>query len=220
MKLSDWRVLPEILPLMLSGLRVTVTITFFSVLTGLVIGTIVGLARLSRNRLLYVITTVYVEVIRGTPLMVQLFLIYYALPEIGIHLPPMIAGWVAYSINSGAYVSEVVRAGIQSIERGQMEAARSLGMSWWQGMRYVVLPQAFRNIMPPLGNEFIMLLKDSSLMAVIAVPEVMRYANLMVGRKGGYALPIYVTSGLLYLILTLPLSLVVRRAERGLAKGD
>ncbi len=220
MELSDWLVIPEILPLMLSGLKVTVVITFFSVLTGLVIGTIVGLARLSDNRFLCGLTTAYVEIIRGTPLMVQLFLIYYALPEIGIHLPPMIAGWVAYSINSGAYVSEVVRGGIQSIDSGQMEAARSLGMSWWQGMRYVVLPQAFRNIMPPLGNEFIMLLKDSSLMAVIAVPEVMRYANLMVGRKGGYALPIYVTAGLLYLVLTLPLSLVVRRAERGLAKGD
>ncbi|NMA54964.1 MAG: amino acid ABC transporter permease [Firmicutes bacterium] len=220
MRLSDWLVLPEILPLMLSGLKVTVTITFFSVFTGLLIGTIVGLARLSRNRLLYILTTIYVEVIRGTPLMVQLFMTYYALPEIGIHLPPMIAGWVTFSVNSGAYVSEVVRAGIQSIDKGQMEAARSLGMSWGQSMRYVVLPQAFRNIMPPLGNEFIMLLKDSSLMSVIAVPEVMRYAGLMVGRKGGYALPIYATSGLLYLMLTLPLSMVVRRAERRLAKGD
>ncbi|MGI6129912.1 MAG: amino acid ABC transporter permease [bacterium] len=220
MKLSDWLVIPEILPLMLSGLRVTVIITFFSVLTGLLIGTIVGLARLSHNRLLRGLTTAYVEVIRGTPLMVQLFLVYFALPEVGINLPPMVAGWVAYSINSGAYVSEVVRGGIQSVDKGQMEAARSVGMSWWQAMRYVVLPQAFRNIMPSLGNEFIMLLKDSSLMATIAVPEVMRFANMMVGRKGGYALPIYVTAGLLYLGLTLPLSLIVRRAERGLAKGD
>ena len=205
---------------MLSGLRVTIVITFFSVFTGLIIGTTVGLVRMSHFKVLRGLATAYVETIRGTPLMVQLFLVYFALPELGIKLQPMVAGWVAYSFNSGAYVSEIVRGGIQSIDRGQMEAARSVGMTWWQAMRYIILPQAFRNVMPALGNEFITLLKDSSLMATIAVQEVMRYANVMVGRKGGYALPIYVTAGMLYLGLTLPLSLVVRRAERRLAKGD
>ncbi|HHY93008.1 MAG TPA: amino acid ABC transporter permease [Firmicutes bacterium] len=215
----NWGIIPGLLPLFFIGVKVTVTITFLSVLTGLVIGTLVGVARLGKNRLIYGLMTVYVEAIRGTPLMVQLFLIYFGLPQVGIHLSEMVAGWLAFSINSGAYVSEIVRAGIQSIDRGQTEAARSLGMTFTQSMRYVILPQAFRNIMPALGNEFITLLKDSALMSTIAVPELMRYGAMMVGRTAE-SFPIYITVGLIYLALTLPLTLVVRRMERRLAKGD
>ncbi|MDK2883090.1 MAG: polar amino acid transport system permease protein [Bacillota bacterium] len=216
----NWSVVPPILPLLFIGVRVTVTITLLSVLTGLIIGTFVGMARLAKNPLLFWPATIYVEFIRGTPLLVQLVLVYYALPQaIGVNLPPMLAGWLAFSLNSGAYVSEIVRAGIQSIDRGQTEAARSLGMTFAQAMRYIILPQAFRNIMPALGNEFITLLKDSALMSTIAVPELMRYGQMMVGRKAE-PFPIYITVGAIYLALTLPLSLVVRRMERRLAKGD
>ncbi|MDK2856666.1 MAG: polar amino acid transport system permease protein [Bacillota bacterium] len=216
----NWAVVPPILPLLFIGVRVTVTITLLSVLTGLIIGTFVGMARLAKSPLLYWPATFYVEVIRGTPLLVQLVLVYYALPQaIGVNLPPMLAGWLAFSINSGAYVSEIVRAGIQSIDRGQTEAARSLGMTFAQAMRYIILPQAFRNIMPALGNEFITLLKDSALMSTIAVPELMRYGQMMVGRKAE-PFPIYITVGAIYLALTLPLSLIVRRMERRLTKGD
>lgn len=216
----NWSVVPPILPLLFIGVRITVTITLLSVLTGLVIGTFVGMARLAKSPLLYWPATVYVEFIRGTPLLVQLVLVYYALPQaIGVNLPPMLAGWLAFSINSGAYVSEIVRAGIQSIDRGQTEAARSLGMTYAQAMRYIILPQAFRNIMPALGNEFITLLKDSALMSTIAVPELMRYGQMMVGRKAE-PFPIYITVGAIYLALTLPLSLIVRRMERRLGKGD
>lgn len=216
----DWGVVPQIMPLLLIGVRVTILITFLSVLTGLMIGTFGGMARLSKNSVIYGIATFYVEVIRGTPLMVQLFLVYYGLPQVtGVNLPPELAGWLAFSINSGAYVSEIVRAGIQSIDRGQREAARSLGMTFGQSMRYVILPQAFRNIMPALGNEFITLLKDSALMSTIAVPELMRYGQMMVGRKVE-PFPIYITVGVIYLILTLSLSQVVRRAERRLGTGD
>jgi polar amino acid transport system permease protein len=216
----NWSVVPPILPLLFIGVRVTVTITLLSVLTGLIIGTFVGMARLAKNPLLFWPATIYVEFIRGTPLLVQLVLVYYALPQaIGVNLPPMLAGWLAFSLNSGAYVSEIVRAGIQSIDRGQTEAARSLGMTFAQAMRYIILPQAFRNIMPALGNEFITLLKDSALMSTIAVPELMRYGQMMVGRKAE-PFPIYITVGAIYLALTLPLSLIVRRMERRLAKGD
>ncbi|MGI6605071.1 MAG: amino acid ABC transporter permease [bacterium] len=216
----NWGVIPEIMPLLMTGVRVTVVITFLSVLTGLIIGTFVAFARLSKNPILYGLATLYVEVTRGTPMMVQLFLVYYGLPQlIGVNLPRMLAGWLAFSLNSGAYVSEIVRAGIQSIDKGQMEAARSLGMTWGQAMRYVIMPQAFRNVMPPLGNEFITLLKDSSLMSVIAVSELMRYGQMMVGRKAE-PFPIYITVGLMYLALTLPLTMVVRRMERRLSQGD
>lgn len=216
----NWSVVPPILPLLFIGVRITVTITLLSVLTGLVIGTFVGMARLAKSPFLYWPATVYVEFIRGTPLLVQLVLVYYALPQaIGVNLPEMLAGWLAFSINSGAYVSEIVRAGIQSIDRGQTEAARSLGMTFAQAMRYIILPQAFRNIMPALGNEFITLLKDSALMSTIAVPELMRYGQMMVGRTAE-PFPIYITVGAIYLALTLPLSLIVRRMERRLGKGD
>ena len=159
----NWGLIADNLPLLLQGALVTVEITAMSVGCGFFIGLLVSLANLSKFRLVRLLAKCYVDIIRGTPLLVQIFLIYFALPIItGQRIDPYIAAVTACSINSGAYVSEIFRAGIQSIDKGQMEAGRSLGLTWGQTMRYIIMPQAFKAIIPPLGNEFIAMLKDSS----------------------------------------------------------
>ena len=141
------------LPLLIAGAGITVEITAMSVFLGLVIGCMVGIARLCNIKPIRYIANVYVDFIRGTPLLVQIFLVYFALPGIiGSRVDPFVAAISACSINSGAYIAEIFRAGIQSIDKGQMEAGRSLGMSWAQTMRYIIMPQAFKRIIPPLGN--------------------------------------------------------------------
>ena len=162
-------------PLLLAGAGITLEITALSVAFGMLIGIIIALIRLSRLKPLRWLGNVYVDFIRGTPLLVQIFLVYFALPGlIGHRVDAFFAAIAACSINSGAYVAEIFRGGIQSIDIGQMEAGRSLGMSWWQTMRYIILPQAFKRIIPPLGNEFIAMLKDSSLVSVIGFEELTR----------------------------------------------
>ena len=143
------------IPLLLMGALVTVKITAISVGLGIVIGLFVGIARIAHSRILRVLAAIYVDFLRGTPLLVQIFLIYFALPIVtGHHMDPFVAAIASCSINSGAYVAEIFRAGIQSIDAGQMEAGRSLGMTWGQTMRYIIVPQAFKRVIPPLGNEF------------------------------------------------------------------
>ena len=155
-------------PLLLAGAAITVEITAMSVTFGLLIGCMIGIARLCSIKPLRYFANVYVDFIRGTPLLVQIFLVYFALPNIiGSRVDPFVAAISACSINSGAYVAEIFRAGIQSIDKGQMEAGRSLGMTWAQTMRYIIMPQAFKRIIPPLGNEFIAMLKDSSLVLLM-----------------------------------------------------
>ena len=163
----NWGLIADNLPLLLQGALVTVEITAMSVGCGFFIGLLVALANLSKFTVVRLLAKCYVDIIRGTPLLVQIFLIYFALPMItGQRIDPFIAAVTACSINSGAYVSEIFRAGIQSIDKGQMEAGRSLGLTWGQTMRYIIMPQAFKAIIPPLGNEFIAMLKDSSLVSV------------------------------------------------------
>ena len=152
----DFELIQRALPILLMGAGVTIEITAFSVAIGFFIGLFVGIARISQFKILRIMAAVYADCIRGTPLLVQIFLIYFALPmAIGQRVGPFIAAVAACGINSGAYVSEIFRAGIQAIDVGQMEAGRSLGLTWWQTMRFIILPQAFKNILPPLGNEFI-----------------------------------------------------------------
>ena len=151
-------------PLLIEGAIFTIQITVLSVALGIVIGLFVGIGRISSIKVIRYLSAIYVDFLRGTPLLVQIFLIYFALPVVtGINMNPFVAAITACSINSGAYVAEIFRAGIQSIDDGQMEAGRSLGLSWVQTMRYIIIPQAFKRVIPPLGNEFIALLKDSSL---------------------------------------------------------
>lgn len=167
----------QIMPQLLKGALVTIKITIASIFFGTIGGTIIGVARTSSNPMLKIPATIYVDVIRGTPLLLQIYVVYYGLPSIGINLPAMAAGITALSINSAAYVGEIIRAGIQSIHKGQLEAAYAHGMNYFQAMRYIILPQAFKIVLPALANEFIALLKDSSLVSIIAITELIRTAK-------------------------------------------
>lgn len=205
----------KILPNLAYGAFVTLKITSISTLLGLIFGTILGLGRISKNPLLFGFSTAYVEFIRGTPLLVQIMIVYYGLPAIGINLPPEPAGILALTLNSGAYIAEIIRAGIQSVPKGQMEAARSLGMSYFQAMRYVIFPQAFRNILPALGNEFIALLKDSSLLSVIAIAELTRVGKQIYSTTFNAWTPLLGVA-MFYLLMTIPLSRLVNYAQKRL----
>ncbi len=210
----DFDLVVNSFPLLLLGAGVTVQITALSVGFGLLIGMFVGIARLSQVKLVKFFATVYVDFIRGTPLLVQIFLIYFALPMIiGQRIDPFIAAITACSVNSGAYVAEIFRAGIQSIDKGQMEAGRSLGMTWTQTMRFIILPQAFKRIIPPLGNEFIAMLKDSSLVSVIGFEELTRRGQLIIARTYG-SFEIWLTVAFIYLVMTLTISRLVDYLER------
>lgn len=202
------------LPLLIAGAGITVEITAMSVFLGLVIGCMVGIARLCNIKLIRYIANVYVDFIRGTPLLVQIFLVYFALPGIiGSRVDPFVAAISACSINSGAYIAEIFRAGIQSIDKGQMEAGRSLGMTWAQTMRYIIMPQAFKRIIPPLGNEFIAMLKDSSLVSVIGFEELTRRGQLIIART--YAsFEIWMAVALVYLVMTFAVARFTGYLER------
>jgi polar amino acid transport system permease protein len=210
----DFGLVVKSFPLLLLGAGVTVQITALSVSFGLLIGMFVGIARLSKVKLVKLLATIYVDFIRGTPLLVQIFLIYFALPMIvGKRIDPFVAAITACSVNSGAYVAEIFRAGIQSIDKGQMEAGRSLGMTWAQTMRFIILPQAFKRIIPPLGNEFIAMLKDSSLVSVIGFEELTRRGQLIIARTYG-SFEIWLTVAFIYLVMTLTISRLVDYLER------
>lgn len=201
-------------PLLLAGAGITLEITALSVFFGLVIGCIVGIARLCNIKILRCLAAVYVDFLRGTPLLVQIFIVYFALPHIiGHRVDPFFAAISACSINSGAYIAEIFRGGIQSIDKGQMEAGRSLGLTWWQTMKFIILPQAFKRIIPPLGNEFIAMLKDSSLVSVIGFEELTRRGQLIIART--YAsMEIWAAVAVVYLIMTFAVSRLVAMLEK------
>ncbi|ABR30336.1 nickel transporter [Thermosipho melanesiensis] len=203
----------ENLPFLLLGAWDTLKLTFFSVLIGLVLGTFIGMGRLSKIKAINIPSTVYVEFLRGTPLLVQISIVYFGLPQLGIQLEAYPAAIVALGLNSGAYIAEIVRAGIQSIPKGQYEAARSLGMTHFQTMRYIILPQAFKNILPALGNEFITLTKDSSLASIIGVTELMRRGQFVITRTF-QTFSIYFGIALIYFVMTFTISRLVRFAEK------
>ncbi|BDV01272.1 amino acid ABC transporter permease [Thermodesulfomicrobium sp. WS] len=204
----------HILSFLPDGIVVTFQVTFLSILLSLVLGLVTGLGRLSRNRFFNLIASTYVEVIRGIPLLVQLFYIYYALGRIESFssLPPLTAAVLAMGICYGAYMGEVFRAGIDSIDKGQTEAARSLGFNRAQTMALVILPQAWRTILPPVGNEFIALLKDSSLVSILAVSDILRRGREFASESFLY-FEAYTVVALVYLIITLILSKAVSRME-------
>jgi len=216
----DFELIMQSFPLLLLGAGVTVQITVLSVGFGLLIGMFVGIARLSTIWPVKVLAAIYVDFIRGTPLLVQIFLIYFALPIIvGQRIDPFIAAITACSVNSGAYVAEIFRGGIQSIDKGQVEAGRSLGMTWVQTMRYIILPQAFKRIIPPLGNEFIAMLKDSSLVSVIGFEELTRRGQLVIARTYG-SFEIWTTVAFIYLVMTFTISRFVDYLERRYMTDD
>jgi glutamine transport system permease protein len=209
------------IPLLLRGMGLTVQLTFIAVAVGTVIGLVFSLLRVSRLKLLSLPARIYVDFFRGTPLLVQILLFHQGLPQIlGIRsISPFVSGLVALSLNSGAYIAEIFRAGIKSIHKGQMEAARSLGMTYPQAMRYIILPQAFKRSIPPLGNEFIAMLKDSSLVSVIAVQELMMSGRVTIGRTYR-PFETWITVAMMYLVMTFTISLFVSYLERVFGKDD
>ncbi|SHE50922.1 amino acid ABC transporter membrane protein, PAAT family [Seinonella peptonophila] len=207
------------LPLLLKGLWVTIRMTFFALCISCMIGLLVGIGGMSKNKLISGICATYLAWFRGTPLLVQLVLLYYGLAiSLQIDLTASVAGVLGLGMYSGAYVSEIVRGSIQSIDQGQMEAGRSLGMSHWQTMGKVILPQAVRRMLPPLANEFIALTKNSSLLSVITVPELMRAGNSIVADNFKY-FEIYLTIALFYFVVNFVISTLIRILERKLHVG-
>lgn len=204
---------------LIRGVGLTVLISVISYAAALVLGLIAGLGRVSRNTAIHTVATLYVEVVRGVPLLLIIIYAHYVVaPVIGTNRNAVFSGIMALSFGYGAYLAEVFRAGIESIERGQAEASRSLGMSYRQAMRYVILPQAIRRVLPPLGNDFIAILKDSSLVSAIAVNELTKLGQIEASRTFD-TFRTYNAVAVLYLILTLLLSLGVRYLERMTSVG-
>ena len=193
------------------GILVTFQVTVLSMALAIVIGLLTGLGRLSKNRFINLIASLYVEIVRGIPLLVQLFYIYFALGRF-VRVPDIIAAVVAMAFCYGAYMGEVIRAGIKSIDFGQSEAALSQGFTPGQSMRYVILPQALRTILPPVGNEFIALLKDTSLVSIIAVSDILRRGREYAAESFNY-FETYTIVALVYLLITLILSRIISNME-------
>ena len=204
--------LQRALPLLLRGAGLTVQLTLLTLVLGIPLGLLLALARLSAIPPLRWLSVVYIEAVRGTPLLMQIYVIYFVFPALHITLPAFAAGLAALSLNSAAYVAEIFRGGIESIDIGQREAARALGMTGGQAMRYVILPQSVRRVLPPLTNEAVALLKDSSLVSVVALSELMRVGK-EVATNAGSPTTIYLAVAVLYLVMTLPLTWVSRRLE-------
>jgi polar amino acid transport system permease protein len=242
-----WDVINDYMPMFLEGAVMTLEVTAIGVVLGTLLGLFAGIARLAKvkygiAKLLVTIfvrwpAIIYITFFRGTPLFVQIMIVNFAVLPLLIHPThgwlisgdlageiksshgAFIAGIIALTLNSGAYIAEIFRAGIQSIDKGQMEAARSLGMTYPQAMRFIIIPQAFRRMLPPLGNEAIMLLKDSSLVSAIGLAELAYAAKSAFGATSRVWEP-YLTISLIYLIMTLGLSVLVSWLERRYGKGD
>ncbi|GGJ65189.1 amino acid ABC transporter permease [Virgibacillus salexigens] len=212
----NWLQVIDFLPELFTGLYYTLLISVIGLIIGFVLGGIFGLGRIANNKLIKSISAIYVEVIRGTPVLVQAIWIYFALPLIiGFEIESIIAGVIVIALNSGAYIAEIVRGAVQSIDKGQMEAGRSLGLNHGQTMRHIIWPQAFKRMIPPLGNQFIISIKDTSLLSVILVPELIFQGRLIAANHFN-AVEIYTTVAVFYLAITLTLSFVLRIIERRL----
>jgi arginine/lysine/histidine transport system permease protein len=204
----DIVLLKKSFPLLLRGSLVSLQLASFGTLIGISIGTLLGLALSGKNTLLKFLISAYVTIIRGTPMLIQIFIVAYVFPEIGINLSRFWAATVAIGLNSSAYVSQIVRSGISSVGKGQIEAARVLGFSSIQTLYYIILPQAFRVILPALGNELITLVKDSSLASVIGVVELTKEGSILRSTTLD-AITIFTAVALIYLCITSLLSLLV-----------
>ena len=211
----------------IEGVENTLILSFFTVLFGTILGTLMAMARMSKFVPLKWLATAYIEFFRGTPLMVQLMFIFYGLPMIGVTFPTVsfipdfdrfAAGVVAMSLNSCAYVAEVIRSGIQAVDKGQMEAARSLGFHHKQAMMLVILPQAVRNILPALGNEFVTIIKESSIVSVIGIADLM-YRTKGVIAKTYNSLECLAIAALIYFVLTFVGGRLIALMERKMAHG-
>lgn len=203
----------QALPYLFVGAVITVKLSILAMALGLTLGLAAALCRLSRIQMVRRVAAAYVQLIRGTPLLVQLFMVYYGLPQFGIRLEPFTAAALGLGINYGAYLAEVYRAGILSIDRGQWEAGYAMNMSWRVLMFVIILPQAVRVILPPVGNYFISMLKDTSLAGVVAVTELLREGQIKVAETFR-AFEIYGAVAIIYLLMSYPLGLATEALER------
>jgi cystine transport system permease protein len=203
---------------LLTGAYYTLLITLVSMVFGFIIALIVAVARLKGNWLISNLAKGYVSIIRGTPILVQIFIVYYGLPDYGIKLGPLTAAFISLSINIGAYLSETFRGAILSVNKGQTEAALSLGLSPWQTMQRVILPQAARVAIPPMGNTFIGMLKETSLVSVVTVTELLRSAQLLMAQYY-VAMPFYLAIALMYWLMSMVFSNILNRIERKLSEA-
>lgn len=209
-----WSLTIEFLPQLLRGARTTILIALIGVSIGLTFGMLLGFARAYRVPVLSQLTRVYVDLVRGTPLLVQIFFIFFGIPTAtGIILAPLEAGLIAIAINSSAYFSEVIRGAVLGIPKGQREAASALGLGWLKTLRHVVWPQAFLTALPGLGNQFIISIKDTSLLAVISVEELTRNGQIIISATFR-AFQIWLLVALIYLAITGTLSVLLTRLER------
>lgn len=201
------------MPLLLKATGITIFLAVVSMAIGLVIGLVVALARVSKNKFYYNIASVYVSIIRGTPLLVQIYLVYFGLPQIGISLGAMTSGIIALSLNAGAYLSESFRGAILSVDKGQMEAAHSIGMTRGQAMRRIIVPQSMRTAIPTVGNTYIGLLKDTSLVSVITVTELLYQTTLIIARTF-QPLTLYLAAALIYWVVCTVFITILDRLEK------
>ncbi len=199
-------------PMLKKLLIVTIPLTIVSFAIGLVLAIAAALARISGSRVLSAIARAYISIIRGTPLLLQLFIVFYGLPEIGIDLNPWPSAILALSFNVGGYAAEVVRSAILSVPKGQFEAASTIGMGYWQSLRRIVFPQAARTAVPPLSNTAISLLKDTSLVSVVLLTDMFRQAQLA-GANAQIYLPIYVVAGFYYWVVCVGMATFQGRLE-------
>ena len=213
----DSSVVVSTLPMLVRGVWYTIYLTVGGLFFGFWLGVATGLMKISRPFLTRKLAVIYIELIRGTPMLVQAMFLYYGVPmAIGLRIPPLVAGIIIIAINSGAYIAEIVRGAIESISIGQSEAGRSIGLTRAQTMRYIIWPQAFRRMIPPLGNQFIISLKDTSLLMVIGVGELLRTGQEIVA-VNFRAFEVYLAVAIVYLAMTMTIAKALRVLEYRLA---
>jgi polar amino acid transport system permease protein len=203
------------IPALLDGARITISLTILSVSAGLIVSLFLALGKMSKNIIVNKFCSAYIFFFRGTPLLMQLYFIYYGLPEISRILTinnRFVAAFIAFGLNTAAYCAEIIRAAIQSIDKGQFEASRALGMSYAQTMRLVIIPQSIRRLIPPVGNEFIMVLKDASLVSIIALADITKVTR-SISSSTASAL-VYIPAMVLYLIITAIFTFIFHKMEK------
>ncbi|SCC54361.1 amino acid ABC transporter permease [Bacillus mycoides] len=216
----DFSAITPSIPYILKGLEVTLKIVAASALAGFILGTLLALCKIARIRVLNIAADIYTSIFRGTPLVLQLMIIYFGVPQmIGYEIPAFLAAVLAFSLNSGAYMSEVIRAGIQAVDKGQTEAAMALGIPYSKMMRNIIFPQALKNILPALVNEFATLTKESAVVTVIGATDLMRRAYIVGGETFKYLEPLLFV-GLIYYILVIILTLIGKAIEGRMKKSD
>lgn len=216
----DFSAITPSIPYILKGLEVTLKIVAASAVVGFILGTLLALCKIARIRVLNIAADIYTSIFRGTPLVLQLMIIYFGVPQmIGYEIPAFLAAVLAFSLNSGAYMSEVIRAGIQAVDKGQTEAAMALGIPYSKMMRNIIFPQALKNILPALVNEFATLTKESAVVTVIGATDLMRRAYIVGGETFKYLEPLLFV-GLIYYILVIILTLIGKAIEGRMKKSD